>query len=120
MAYAPPTSDDLIARYPAFANVSADTIDTWLLEAEAECAGFPEDYRARAELAYAAHMMADTGTLTAGSSMAGVTSFRSADFSATFSDAAASRTGFNATSYGREFLALRRRFFGGPRLIGCA
>jgi hypothetical protein len=42
-----------------------------------------------------------------------VTSFKSGTFSASLSDAAASRTGYDATAYGRDFLLLRRRNFTG-------
>ncbi len=115
MAYTPATSADLKAKYPAFAAVADATVDIWLAEAVTECAGFIEADRARAEMAYAAHKMALAG-LGAGAIPAGVTEFRSGTFSAKVADATASRTGFTATVYGREFMALRRRSFAGPRL----
>lgn len=115
MVYSAPTASDLKARYPAFAAVSEETIETWLDEAATEAASFAEGTRARAEMAYAAHRMAELG-LGAGSIAAGVTSFRSGSFSATLSDTAAGRTGFSSTVYGREYLSLMRRNFAGPRL----
>jgi hypothetical protein len=118
MAYIPPEPSDLKAKYPAFAAVADDTIDLWLEEAATETSLFPEDYRARAELAYAAHMMATTTGVLTSAIPAGVTAFRSADFSASIAEGVASRTGFSATTYGQEYIALRRRFFGGPMLIG--
>ena len=118
MAYSAPTAAELIERYPAFAAVSVDTITLWLAEAAEECASWPDDPRTRAEMAYAAARMAEL-VLGAGAVPAGVTSFRSGDFSATVSDAAAGRTGFDSTVYGREFLMLRRRWRGGPRLVEC-
>lgn len=115
MAYTPATNADLKAKYPAFAAVADATVDLWLAEAVTECAAFIESDRARAEMAYAAHGMAQSG-IGAGAIPAGVTSFKSGTFSATVADSLASATGFNATVYGREFATLRRRSFAGPRL----
>lgn len=114
MAYVAPTDADLIARYPAFTAVDDIVIDTWLIEAAEECETWPESIRARAEMAYAAHMMALLG-IVSGAVPAGLTSFKSGDFAATVDSAVASRTGFDATVYGREFAMLRRRSFAGPR-----
>lgn len=114
MAYTAPVPEDLTTRYPAFSAVAEETLDYWLAEAATECAGWPEDARARAEMAYAAHRMAELG-MGAGAVPAGVTSFRSADFSASVDASVASRTGFEASVYGREFTLLRRRAFAGPR-----
>jgi hypothetical protein len=118
MPYVPATSETLKSRYPAFATVSDDTIDEWLAGGVIEAAIYPDDYRARVEMAYAAGMMAELGVLSGAVIPAGVTSFRSADFSASVSESVVNRTGFKASPYGREFIALRRRFFGGPRLVG--
>jgi hypothetical protein len=115
MAYTAPTADDLKARYPAFAAVDEETIELWLDEAATECASWLVGTRARAEMAYVAHRLVESGVVEEGTTM-GVTSFRSGDFSATVGDAVASRTGFDSTVYGREFMALRRRNFAGPRL----
>lgn len=116
MAYTPATSADLKAKYPAFATVADATVDLWLAEAVTECAGFIESDRARAEMAYAAHMMRENGLGTGGAIPVGVTSFKSGTFSATVSDTIAGATGFNASIYGREYMILRRRSFAGPRL----
>ena len=113
MAYTAPTPADLKARYPAFAAVADATVRVWLDDAATDCALFPEDVRARAEMAYAAHKLAAQG-LGTGAIPAGVTSFKSGTFSATVSDGIASLTGFNSTTYGREFTALRRAYFSGP------
>lgn len=114
MAYVAPSPSDLTERYPAFASVNETTIAYWLADAAEECADWPEDVRARAEMAYAAHRMAELG-LGKGVIPAGATSFRSGDFSASISEVAAARIGFDATAYGREFAMLRRRYFAGPR-----
>lgn len=113
MAYTAPDASDLKARYPAFAAVDDATVDVWLADAAQDCVAFPEDYRARAEMAYAAHRLSEIG-YGAGAIPAGVTSFKSGTFSATVSDGLASATGFNASVYGREFMALRRAYFSGP------
>jgi hypothetical protein len=115
MAYTAPTPDELKARYPAFVEIDEAAIDRWLDEAAAECFGWAEGTRARAEMAYAAHKLVETGVL-ASAVPAGLTSFRSGDFVASVDSRAASRTGFDSTVYGREFLDLRRRNFAGPRL----
>lgn len=115
MAYTAPTSADLIARYPAFAAVATTTIDYWLAEAALDCALFPEDLRARAEMAWTAHRLAEQGLGTTPVAT-GVTSFKSGTFSATVSDSIAGLTGLEATIYGREVIDLRRRAFAGPIL----
>lgn len=113
MAYTAPTPADLKTRYPAFAALWDATVQSWLDEAAIECAGWPDDTRPRAEMAYAAHRMVEGGAIQT-TVAAGLTSFRSGEFSASVSDSVASRTGFAATIYGREFARLRRIHFGGP------
>lgn len=115
MPYTAPTAATLKARYPAFAAVADATVDYWLAEAAEDCASWPESLRARGEMALAAHKMAELG-IVAGAVPAGVTSFKSGTFSASVADGVASRTGYNATVYGREFSQLARNLFGGPRL----
>jgi hypothetical protein len=115
MAYVVPTLADFRTRYPAFDAVADETVQVYLDDGDAETAAWPDADRARAVMLYTAHQLANQG-LGTGAIVAGVTSFRSGSFSATLSDAAAARTGFNATSYGRDYLALMRRNFSGPRL----
>lgn len=115
MAYTAPTPAQFRARYPAFDALDDAVIQTWLDEGGTETPTWAEDTRARAVMLYAAHRLAESGQGT-GNIAAGVTSFRSGSFSATVTDAAASRTGFAATVYGREYMDLMRRNFGGPRL----
>lgn len=115
MSYTAATVSDLTTRYPAFASVTEATVQYWLDEAATDCSLFPDTTRARAEMAYAAHRMAELGIIT-GAIPAGLTSFKSGTFSATVSEGMASATGFDATVYGREFIALRRIAFAGPRL----
>lgn len=115
MAYTAPTAATLKARYPAFASVPDTTVDYWLTEAAEDCANWADSIRARGELALAAHRMAELGVVT-GTIPTGVTSFKSGTFSASVSDNVASRTGYDATVYGREFKQLARSLFSGPRL----
>ena len=107
-----PTLADFRTRYPAFAAVADATVQYWLDEGFAEVAAWREADQPRGALAYAAHKLASQ----TGAAPEGVTSFKSGTFSASLSDTAANRTGFAATIYGREFLDLARRSFGGPRL----
>lgn len=100
------------ARYPAFAAVGDATVQVWLDEGFSEVISWAGADQPRAAMAYAAHKLA----VQVGAVPEGVTSFKSGTFSASFSDAQASRTGFAATIYGREYLDLARRNFAGPRL----
>lgn len=110
-----PLLPDFRIRYPAFAAVADASVQIWLDDGEGETLPWPEAVRERATMLYAAHRLSAQG-LGTGAIAAGVTSFKSGTFSATLSDAAASRTGFSSTVYGLEYLALMRRHFGGPRL----
>jgi hypothetical protein len=111
---ATPTISDLRTRYPAFADVADATITYWLGEGETAVSAWPEADQANGIMAYAAHRMAEQG-LGAGATPQGVTAFKSGTFSASVSEQAANRTGLHSTIYGREFLALARRTFAGPR-----
>ena len=113
MPYIKPTTSDFKTRYPAFAAVADAPVSYWLDEGDTETATWPDDIRARAVMAYAAHKLTETGAL-AGTVPQGLTSFKSGTFSATVSDSLASLTGFDATVYGREFIAMRRTAFSGP------
>lgn len=110
----PPTLSDFRTRYPAFAAVADGTATYWLDEGIAEVTAWNDADQARAAMAYAAHRLTEQGSSDA--QPQGVTAFKSGTFSASISEAQANRTGFNATVYGREFLALARRSFAGPRL----
>lgn len=102
-------------RYPAFAAVSDGLISYRLYEALGVVGdAWAADAQITARTAWAAHKLAEAGTL--GAIPAGVTSFKSGTFSATVSDKLAGLTGFDATAYGREFLAMRRAAFSGPIL----
>ncbi len=103
-------------RYPAFVSVADGQIGYWLADAARLVdASWPTTSADPATFAWAAHMLSESGALV-GAIPAGVTSFRSGSFSATVDSGVASLTGLRATSYGREFLALRRANFGGPIL----
>lgn len=113
MAYIPATVEDVKRRYPAFDPVPDTTVALWLADAAQDCAAWPDDYRTRGEVLRTAHSLAELG-LGAGAIPAGVSSFKSGTFSATVSDNIAGATGFASTVYGREFLSLQRKLFGGP------
>jgi hypothetical protein len=113
-------ASDLLAlfrlRYGAFSAVADGTIGYWLADAARLVDdAWAEADRDPARFAWAAHMLSETGAL-ASAIPAGVTSFRSGSFSATIDSSVATLTGLKATSYGREFLALRRASFAGPFL----
>ena len=111
-------------RYSAFANVSDEVIAYWLADAgRIVTSQWGSDYEPGL-LSLAAHNMAAGGALaqTGGVSVpAGVTSFKSASVSLTFSDAAVAQSaegGYGSTIYGREFQVMLRRNSGGPSLAG--
>lgn len=115
MAYVTPTAAELKSKYPAFADVADATVVLWIAEGDTETVAWADDIRPRAVMLYAAHRMSEGGQ-GRGAIAQGVVSFKSGTFSTTLADGAATRTGFDATVYGREYLALARRYFGGPRL----
>jgi hypothetical protein len=113
-------------RYPAFADVPDETINYWLDDAARIVTPAWGADQEPGTLALAAHNMSLNGVLAvaSGSSSsipAGVTSFKSASVSLTFSDAAAAQAaegGYGSTSYGREFQVMLRRNAGGAFLVG--
>ena len=116
MPYTPPTADDLKTRFPAFSGVDDAVVEYWIDDAARVVdESWPENSFAPAIMAHAAHMMTEVGVLGGGAIPAGVTSFKSGTFSATISDRVASATGYGTSFYGRQFLALRRAAFMGPR-----
>lgn len=126
MAHTAPTPADLKLRYDAFAAVDDAKVQYWLTDALrfVDTSWDEHDY-APALMAAAAHHMAlrKLGTDVTAQIPAGVTSFKSGDFSASIAESAAARSaagGWAATEYGLEFKALLRRNKGGPRLVGCA
>ncbi|MEG3086176.1 DUF4054 domain-containing protein [Sphingomonas sp. PB4P5] len=125
MPYDLPTPANLKLRYAAFATVDEARVQYWLTDAErfVDTTWGEADYAA-ALMAKAADSMvrnAVPGVVQGVTAdlPAGVTSFRSASFSATVTEAAANRSITGSNPYGAEFALLQRRNFGGPRLVGC-
>lgn len=125
MPYTAPTPAELKTREPAFAAVADETVQYWLTDGErvVTTAWIEADYQP-ALIAYAAHQLALRG-LEAGSVSgqipAGVTQFRSGNFSVGFSDGAAAALasgGYDATRYGVEFKRYLRRNRAAPRVVG--
>ena len=126
---APPPASVLLAafrmRYPSFAAVPDATVQYWLIDAAREVDASWGGGQEPATLALAAHSMTVTpGVVPFGTGPqlpGGLTSFKSASASLTFSDAAAAinaKGGYASSEYGREFLRYQRRHLGGPRLVG--
>ena len=117
MAYSTPDAAALKLRFPAFAAVADDTVQYWIDDADRLIRdNWPDDDRAIGVIALAAHNMASLG-LGKGTAPQGVTSFKSGTFSVTMYDKAASATGYSSTIYGRQYLAMCQRIFGGVRLV---
>jgi len=115
MAYTAPTLSAFRALYPAFDAVADATVQAWLDKGETETANWPDANRDDGIMLFTAHRLTTQG-LGSGAIPAGVTSFKSGTFSATQSEKLAGKTGFDSTIYGRDYLTLVKRIFGGPRL----
>jgi len=113
----PHTAADLKTRFPAFAAVADDTVNYWIADAENLVGtNWPDPDRDIGIVTLAAHNMASIG-LGNGTAPQGVTSFKSGTFSVQMSDKAASATGYASTIYGRQYLDMCQRLFGGARLV---
>lgn len=126
MAYTIPTAADLIALYPAFADVAEATITAHITRASTQAVdtSWAEVDYAPAITDYAAHTMALAGLgvqdETDRYARKGVTGIRTGNFSAQFSDkrvAKASGGGLDATSYGQEYKKALYRNKRGARVI---
>jgi hypothetical protein len=101
-------------RYPEFASTLDGQVSYWLYDGLTMAADWTE--RDAAITAYAAHQIAMAANNAAiGALPMGVTSFKSGVFSAEISDT--KRTGFSATNYGVDFLAIATRCIGGIHLV---
>lgn len=132
MAYTVPTAADLKALYPAFATVADATIDAriaWSNGRDVDESWSEADFP-YGLMAAAAHRMALNGTLgaamgqAAAFAAAGVTGFKSGTVDITLDAGAVARIsagGWNATSYGRDYLELlqRRGHGAGVTNVGC-
>lgn len=122
--FAKPSAAHLIARYPAFAAIPIGTIRMWLTDAErfVDTTWLEGDY-APALMARAAHSMALAGIGASDGAAelpAGVSRFKSGNMDVTIVDAVAAANasgGYSSTRYGKEFVALQRRNFGGPSVV---
>lgn len=124
MAYVPPTSTDLKARFPEFSSVSDTLLDLILAEAQERVGEtWLERDRKPATLYLAAHMLALEGEpgRSAGGTSGGVsgpvkrrkvgdveTEFAGFEVS---SGGASTDAGYEVTAYGRQFLHLLRLNF---------
>jgi hypothetical protein len=118
-----PDPATLRIRYPAFASVGDEVITYWLTDAALTVDDTWQPYQDNALMSLAAFNIARTGALTgqAAPLPEGVTSFKSASFSATVSDAVVAQQsagGYAINVYGREFAGYLRRHSGTPRLVG--
>lgn len=120
--YAKPLPAHLKARYPAFADVDAGTIQYWLTDAERYVTdAWTEGDYAAGLMALAAHNMALAGYGTDAAALsgipAGVTRMKSGSLELGFTDSAANARvagDLSATRYGQEYLALLARNRSGP------
>jgi len=120
MAYVIPTADDLKAKYPAFADVADATINLYIADAQVDTSWIEADY-APAIMAWAAWSMTDTGIGTGGEVAgyigSGVSRLKSGTLDVSFSDKAASLSGYETNIYGRHYLMLYRKNKAGPRVV---
>ena len=120
MAYVIPTANELQTKYPAFAAVADATIDVYIADAQVDETWLEADY-APAIMAWAAWSMTDAGIGTGGEIAgyigSGVTKLKSGTLDVSFSDKAASASGYETNIYGRTYLMLLRKNKGGPRVV---
>lgn len=127
--YAKPAPLHLQARFPAFADVSVDTIQYWLTDAERLVTdSWVEGDYAIGLMLLAAHNMVLNGLGTgaeAAAAAAGASGYkvmRSGSLTLERFDAGSNTsqagTGFASTTYGAQFLQLLRANRGGPRVVG--
>jgi hypothetical protein len=124
-----PSAADLKATYPAFDSVSDAVVAVHISRAATQAvdASWPEGEFTTAAIDYAAHTMALVGLgasdETTRYQRAGVTSIRTGQFSASFSDQAVSKAaggGLDSTPYGRAYKLALRRVKGGARIVAPA
>lgn len=112
------------ALYPQFAKLEMLQYEAWADKVEPKVTDAYGDLQQEATELLLAHsmMVVGVGIGAAGAAtLAGATSFKSAGFSATLSDAVVqqrAKGGYAATVYGQQFAAIQRRLFGGPMLMG--
>lgn len=128
MAHDPATLSEFRTRYPAFAAVPDATVQYWLDDAYETTEGWTCTVAAKAQMALAAHNLAQPGNGTDGGDVAalaemGVTSFKSASMSVSLSDGVVSKRaggGYSSTRYGKDYVGYLRRCRGAtPFLAGC-
>lgn len=125
MAYARPTLAQFKALFPAFLTLTQEQYEAWIGKAEARVTDLYGDDQQDATELLAAHLLALNGVGAAPGvdtiAASGVTSFKSASFSANLSESVVtqrSKGGYQATSYGQQFADIQRRLFSGPLLVG--
>ena len=114
MPYTPPTAAEFVARFPAFSGVETDVVDTALTEAASHADDtwlLEADFRL-ARMLMAAHVLSTDGhgtSIEAELARAGqFTLYRSGSLTLERRGEAAAGW-LDQTSYGRRYLALRRR-----------
>lgn len=113
MAWAVPTPDDLVLRFPAFQGVDTDVAQTALDEAalRVDDTWVSEGNFRLGYMLYAAHVLTMDGHGTGGEAetIKGVRRFKSGTFEVEqTADAAGANGVLSSTSYGRRFLELVR------------
>lgn len=117
------------AAFPAFSSVSSASYDFWearalaVTEPLSDCLAGDFDYATMLLTAHYLELNGRGAGATAGqvSIPGGLTSFRSASFSATLTEKAANAAisgGYGSTRYGEEFLIYLRRYAATPFLAG--
>lgn len=122
--YVKPVPGNLVARYPAFASVPTNTVQSWLTDAERYVTDvWSEGDYPIGLMALAAHNMALAGLGADAAAFSGVpvgiTSMKSGSLSLNFTPQAANARlvgDLTATRYGQEYSALLQRNRGGPRV----
>src|SRR3990167_1371447 len=113
-------ANTLVDMFPAFASVTAGTVDTWLTIAARTVTstfGDDEDY---AKMLLACHLMTLQGIGTgeqAKLAQTGVSEMKSGTISLKFAEALAEMGEYGKTSYGRMLWPYLKAYMGGPRVM---
>lgn len=122
MTYTRPSLQKFQALYPQFATLTGQAYEAWAEKVERTVTDrYGDDQQDATELLIAHYLTLNgVGTGTAGKmALDGATSFESGDFKVQLAHDDRGRQGYGSTVYGRQFIAIQRRLFGGPRLVGC-
>lgn len=122
MTYTRPSLAKFQALYPQFSGLTEMVYDAWADKVERQVTDrYGDDQQDATELLLAHTLTLNGVGIGVAGKMAldGATSFESGDFKVQLAHDDRGKQGYGSTVYGRQLMAIQRRLFGGPRLVGC-